>query len=49
MGHKRKVVGIKMYDTVIRYTVKPRYFEVTRDMKKKFKIAGFQNNRDSSQ
>ena len=28
-------------------TVKPRYFEVPREMEKKFKIAGFRNNRGS--
>ena len=26
------------------YTVEPRYFEVPREMEKKFKIAGFRNN-----
>ena len=29
------------------YTVEPRYFEVPREMEKKFKIAGFRNNRGS--
>ena len=28
-------------------TVEPRYFEVTREMEKKFEIAGFQNNQGS--
>ena len=29
------------------YTVEPRYFEVPREMKKKFEIAGLRNNRGS--
>ena len=29
------------------YTVEPRYFEVPREMEKKFEIAGFRNNRGS--
>ena len=29
------------------YTVEPRYFEVPREMGKKFEIAGFRNNRGS--
>ena len=29
------------------YTVKPRYFEVPREIEKKFEIAGFQNNQGS--
>ena len=29
------------------YTVEPRYFEVPREMEKKFEIAGFRNNRRS--
>ena len=28
-------------------TVEPRYFEVPREMEKKFEIAGFRNNRES--
>ena len=28
-------------------TVEPRYFEVPREMEKKFEIAGFRNNRRS--
>lgn len=28
-------------------TVEPRYFEVPREMKKKFEMAGFQNNQRS--
>ena len=29
------------------FTVEPRYFEVPREMEKKFEIAGFRNNRGS--
>ena len=32
---------------VIGTTVEPRYFEVPREMEKKFEIAGFRNNRGS--
>ena len=31
----------------LHYTVEPRYFEVPREMEKKFEIAGFRNNRGS--
>ena len=34
-------------DILVANTVEPRYFEVPREMEKKFEIAGFRNNRGS--
>ena len=31
---------------IVQITVEPRYLEVPREMKKKFEIAGFRNNRE---
>ena len=42
------VAKLELSDFIsLQNTVEPRYFEVPREMEKKFEIAGFRNNRGS--